>query len=202
MLRIAAPFALALSLAPGLAQAGGQNQAPGVMAPGPGAAPQFSPPVNLPAPDLPPIPPDPSRFSPQVQAWASMRAAGLARFGEIPDAEDMPGYLRKAGFGLLGDMSNGDIMALALIVLMQAAKGAEEHLKAIMDRVKAINSAKSKSREVLSARQQSSGAEEGGLDDLQKLQDLTERRSKLLATLSNLLKKQSDSEREVAGNQK
>lgn len=192
MLRIAAPFALALSLAPGLAQAGGQNQAPGVMAPGPGAAPQFSPPMSLPAPDLPPIPPDPSRFSPQVQAWASMRAAGLARFGEIPDAEDMPGYLRKAGFGLLGDMSNGDIMALAFLVLMEAAKGAEEDLKAIMARVKAINSAKHKS----------SGMEEGSLDDLQKLQNLTERRSKLLATLSNLLKKQSDSEREVAGNQK
>ena len=192
MLRIAAPFALALSLAPGLAQAGGQNQAPGVMAPGPGAAPQFSPPVNLPAPDLPPIPPDPSRFSPQVQAWASMRAAGLARFGEIPDAEDMPGYLRKAGFGLLGDMSNGDIMALAFLVLMEAAKGAEEDLKAIMARVKAINSAKHKS----------SGMEEGSLDDLQKLQNLTERRSKLLATQSNLLEKQSDSEREVAGNQK
>ena len=61
MLRIAAAFALALSLVPGLAQAGGQNQAPGVMAPGPGAAPQFSPSVNLPAPDLPPIPPDPSQ---------------------------------------------------------------------------------------------------------------------------------------------
>jgi hypothetical protein len=202
MLRIAAAFALALSLVPGLAQAGGQNQAPGVMAPGPGAAPQFSPPVNLPAPDLPPIPPDPSRFSPQVQAWASLRAAGLARFGEIPDAEEMPGYLRQAGFGLLGDMSEADIMALAFLVLMQAAKGAEEDLKAIMDKVKGYNSAKSKSREVLSARQKSSGAEEGGLDDLQKLQNLTERRSKLLATLSNLLKKRSDSEREVAASQK
>ena len=192
MLRIAAAFALALSLVPGLAQAGGPDPAPGVMAPGPGAAPQFSPPVNLPAPDQPPIPPDPSRFSPQVQAWASMRAAGLARFGEIPDAEDMPGYLRKAGFGLLGDMGDGDILALAFLVLMEAAKGAEEDLKAIMARVKAINSAKHKS----------SGMEEGSLDDLQKLQNLTERRSKLLATLSNLLKKQSDSEREVAGNQK
>ena len=186
MLRIAAAFALILGVAPCLAQA------PGVMAPAAGAAPQFSPPANLPAPDLPPIQPDPSRFSPQVRAWASLRAAGLARVGEIPDAEDMPGYLRKAGFGLLGDMSNGDIMALAFLVLMEAAKGAEEDLKAIMARVKAINSAKHKS----------SGMEEGGLDDLQKLQDLTERRSKLLATLSNLLKKQSDSEREVAGNQK
>ena len=186
MLRIAAAFALILGVAPCLAQA------PGVMAPGPGAAPQFSPPANLPAPDLPPIQPDPSRFSPQVRAWASLRAAGLARFGEIPDAEDMPGYLRQAGFGLLGDLSDSDILALVLIVLMEAAKGAEEDLKALMDKVRAASSAKHKS----------SGMEEGSLDDLQKLQDLTERRSKLLATLSNLLKKQSDSEREVAGNQK
>ena len=83
-------------------------------------------------------------------------------------------------------------MALALIVLMEAAKGAEEDLKALMDKVRAASSAK----------QKSSGMEEGGLDDLQKLQDLTDRRSKLLATLSSLLKKQSDSEREIAGNQK
>lgn len=196
MLRIAAAFVLILGVAPCLAQA------PGILAPAAGAAPQFSPPANLPAPDLPPIQPDPSRFSPQVRAWASLRAAGLARVGEIPDAEEMPGYLRQAGFGLLGDLSDADIMALVLIVLMEAAKGAEEDLKALMDKVKGYNSAKSKSREVLSARQKSSGAEEGGLDDLQKLQDLTDRRSKLLATLSNLLKKQSDSEREVAGNQK
>ncbi len=196
MLRIAAAFALILGVAPCLAQA------PGVMAPGPGAAPQFSPPANLPAPDLPPIQPDPSRFSPQVRAWASLRAAGLARVGEIPDAEEMPGYLRQAGFGLLGDLSDADILALVLIVLMQAAKSVEEDLKALMDKVKGYSSTKNKSREVLSARQKSSGAEEGSLDDLQKLQDLTERRSKLLATLSSLLKKQSDSEREVAGNQK
>ena len=186
MLRIAAAFVLILGVAPCLAQA------PGILAPAAGAAPQFSPPANLPAPDLPPIQPDPSRFSPQVRAWASLRAAGLARVGEIPDAEEMPDYLRQAGFGLLGDLSDADIMALVLIVLMEAAKGAEEDLKALMDKVRATSSAKHKS----------SGMEKGGLDDLQKLQDLTERRSKLLATLSNLLKKQSDSEREVAGNQK
>lgn len=186
MLRIAAAFVLILGVAPCLAQA------PGILAPAAGAAPQFSPPANLPAPDLPPIQPDPSRFSPQVRAWASLRAAGLARVGEIPDAEEMPDYLRQAGFGLLGDLSDADIMALVLIVLMEAAKGAEEDLKALMDKVRAASSAKHKS----------SGMEEGGLDDLQKLQDLTDRRSKLLATLSNLLKKQSDSEREVAGNQK
>lgn len=176
-----------------------------VPAPGPSpalpASPQRSPAANAPTPlpsliDDPlrglPNPPDPGRFSPQVRAWASLRAAGLAHFGEIPDAEAMPGYLRQAGFGLLGDMGDGDIMALRFIVLMEAAKSAEEDLKAIMAKVKAINDAK----------QQSSGAGEGSLDDLQKLQSLTARRSKLLATLSNLLKKQSETEREVAASQK
>lgn len=164
MHRIIGLIALVLSAAPCLAQVGTQNLAPGGMAPAPGtspaspASPQFSPSGNMPAP-LPPLiddplrglqdPPDPGRFSPQVRAWASMRAAGLARVGEIPDAEEMPGYLRKAGFGILGDMNDGDIMALAFIVMMEAAKSAQEDLKSIMAKVKAINSAKQKSRELL-----------------------------------------------------
>jgi hypothetical protein len=162
MHRIIGLIALVLSAAPCLAQVGNQNQAPGSMVPAPGAlpaSPQFSPSGNMPAP-LPPLidnplrglqdPPDPGRFSPQVRAWASMRAAGLARVGEIPDAEEMPGYLRKAGFGILGDMNDGDIMALAFIVMMEAAKSAQEDLKSIMAKVKAINNAKQKSRELLS----------------------------------------------------
>ena len=39
-------------------------------------------------------------------------------------------------------MGDGDIMALAFIVIMEAAKSAREDLKAIMDGVKAINKEK------------------------------------------------------------
>jgi len=50
----------------------------------------------------------------------------------------------------LGAMGDSDIMALAFIVMMEAAKSAREDLKAIMDGVKAINTAKHRMRELLS----------------------------------------------------
>jgi putative addiction module CopG family antidote len=50
----------------------------------------------------------------------------------------------------LGGMADSDIMALAFIVMMEAAKSAREDLKAIMDGVKAINNAKQAWREVIS----------------------------------------------------
>lgn len=47
----------------------------------------------------------------------------------------------------LGNMNNKDIEALAFLVLMQAAKSAQEDLKAIMANVKSINTEKAKQRE-------------------------------------------------------
>ncbi len=48
----------------------------------------------------------------------------------------------------LGAMADGDIMALAFIVMMEAAKSAREDLKAIMEEVKAINKQKDGWRQV------------------------------------------------------
>ena len=45
-------------------------------------------------------------------------------------------------YGDLGALADGDIMALAFIVMMEAAKSAREDLKSIMDGVKAIDAAK------------------------------------------------------------
>jgi hypothetical protein len=42
----------------------------------------------------------------------------------------------------LGDLADGDIMAIAFLVMMDATKSAQEDLKSIMDGVKAINSEK------------------------------------------------------------
>ena len=50
----------------------------------------------------------------------------------------------------LAAMGGSDIMAMAFIVMMEAAKSAREDLKAIMDGVKAINTAKHRTRELLS----------------------------------------------------
>ena len=45
--------------------------------------------------------------------------------------------------------TDGDIMAMAFIVMMQASKAAQDDLKAIMAKVKAINSQKKKMREAM-----------------------------------------------------
>jgi hypothetical protein len=52
-------------------------------------------------------------------------------------------------YGFLGSMNGQDIEAIAFLVLMQAAKSAQEDLKAIMAHVKAINDQKASVRQVM-----------------------------------------------------
>jgi hypothetical protein len=42
----------------------------------------------------------------------------------------------------LGNLADGDVMAIAFVVMMEATKSAQEDLKSIMDGVKAINKEK------------------------------------------------------------
>lgn len=178
--RAALLTALAVGVAPCAAQ--------GIMVPAPAASPAApasplpSPSASMPAPTLPswhddplkgfPDTPDLGSFSPQVVSWMRLRAAGLARSGEIPEAEDMPAYIRKAGIGILGNMNSEEILAIAMIVMMMAAKDAHEDLKSIMEELKKAN------------------AEKDDLDSL-KLQKAMDRQSKIIRILSNLLKKRS-----------
>ncbi|MDP1592255.1 MAG: hypothetical protein Q8M07_31125 [Prosthecobacter sp.] len=182
--------ALLTSLAAGVAPCAAQ----GIMVPAPvsspavPASPSPSPSANVPAPALAsmhedllkgfPDAPDLGSFSPQVVSWMRLRAAGLARGGEIPEAEEMPAYIRKAGIGILGNLNSDDIMAVAMIVMMMAAKDAHEDLKSIMEELKKAN------------------AEKGELDSLE-LQKAMGRQSKIISALSNLLKKQSDTARGI-----
>lgn len=53
---------------------------------------------------------------------------------------------RAQAYGVLGNMNGQDIEAIAFLVLMQAAKSAQEDLKAIMGQVKSINEQKQKLR--------------------------------------------------------
>ena len=55
-----------------------------------------------------------------------------------------------SGFPVLGSMPDGDIMALAFLVMMEAAESAQEDLRAIMAGVKAINNAKAALRDLIS----------------------------------------------------
>ena len=61
---------------------------------------------------------------------------------------------RSKSYGLLGNLNNLDIEAIAFLVLMQASKSAQEDLKAIMAQVKALNEQKAKQRQLLSKMQQ------------------------------------------------
>ena len=133
--------------------------------------------------------------------------------------------------GALENLGDGDIMALAFIVLMEAAKSAQDDLRAIMAQVKEINKAKSDQRDLLQSMQSKpskpskrpveldcdgvlqlmlvvygkhieaeaeelindvdSMSEMGEMESL-RLQMAMDRRSKMMSTLSNLLKKMSD----------
>jgi len=53
-------------------------------------------------------------------------------------------------FAVLGSMDGSDITALVCIVMMEAAKSAQEDLRAIMESVKSINAAKSAQRDLIS----------------------------------------------------
>ena len=77
------------------------------------------------------------------QARKEVRRAGKGLQARL-DKERKPG-----SWGVLGSMQDGDIMALATFVMMQASKSAQEDLKAIMAGVKAVNAAKARQRELL-----------------------------------------------------
>jgi len=76
-------------------------------------------------------------------------------------------------YAVLGSMNGQDIEALAFLVMMQAAKSAQEDLKAIMAKVKAINVQKAKQRELLSKMQQQRTMTAIQLDSFKLLQNRT-----------------------------
>lgn len=104
--------------------------------------------------------------SPKVLAWAHDQGVALARGSGPIDLAVLERTIRSqfgkkaapaappaAGPGVasypnLAGMGDGDIMALAFIVMMEAAKSAREDLKAIMDGVKSINKEKEAARKV------------------------------------------------------
>jgi hypothetical protein len=116
--------------------------------------------------------------------------------------------------------ADGDIMALAFLVMMASAKSAREDLKAIMSQIKAINDAKQAWREAMGIANKAAAADSdalfqllatfyidgvtsevdairGDLDSMSemgemeslRLQMAMDRLSKLMSTLSNLLKR-------------
>ena len=132
-----------------------------------------------------------------------------------------------------GNLNDADIDALMFLVMMEAAKSAQEDLKSIMDGVKAINDAKASNRRtartnaarpraainraaisVVPRSKQDIDAEiERVKDDLDSMSEMGEmeslrlqmamdRMSKMMSTLSNLLKKISDTNATITQNLK
>ena len=135
------------------------------------------------------------------------------------------GALRPKVQATTGD---GGVSALAFIVTMQAARSAEDDLRALMAKVKAINSQKKKMRELLQEKHVGnldfeatfqvmaigldalidqmkndldSMSEMGEMESL-RLQMAMDRLSKMMSTLSNLLKKISDTASQITQNLK
>ena len=70
-------------------------------------------------------------------------------------------------FNVLGDENGADIEAIAFIVLMDAARSAQEDLKAIMAGVKSINNAKAQQRQRLDTLEKLDGDVAGAIEDLE-----------------------------------
>ena len=125
--------------------------------------------------------------------------------------------------------ADGDIMALAFIVMMEANKSAQEDLRAVMKQVKAISAQKKKVRAALKQRSDrgldslsvaslisavtakaetsriideiGSMSEMDGMESL-RLQMAMDRMSKMMSTLSNILKKMSCTASQITQNMK
>jgi hypothetical protein len=129
----------------------------------------------------------------------------------------------------IASTDSADVDALAYVVMMQASRSAQEDLRAVMDQVKAINAAKKRWRDRarpqvadevdLDAvfqlvttlyvkqvqaelnRQLDDMSEMGELESL-RLQMALDRLAKLMSTLSNVMKKVSDTTSQITQNLK
>ena len=110
-----------------------------------------------------------SQINPRHVKWVKSTADEANQKQQSP--EDI--NARAQAYGVLGSMNGQDIEALAFLVLMQAAKSAQEDLKAIMAKVKAVNEQKAKQRELLSKMQQQRTISAIQLDSFKLLQNRT-----------------------------
>src|SRR5687767_2076780 len=117
---------------------------------------------------------------------AKLPAAGkellVRAFAPVPTGtkpKSIDTHVKETTWAVLGSMNGQDVEAMCFLVLMQAAKSAQEDLKAIMAQVKAINDAKAETREQLQARQEAQ----------LKMQMHQDRYAKMVETLSNTMKK-------------
>jgi hypothetical protein len=171
-----------------------------------------------------------TKVGPQTRAFIRQEAAGQRGAATFSDTVALE---RIGKSRALGQLREGDIDALAFLVMMEAAKSAQEDLKSIMDGVKAINDAKVSNRptartnsvrphaainrgaisvvprskqDIDNQIERSKGdvdsmSEMGEMESL-RLQMAMDRMLKMMSTLSNLLKKMSDTNTTITQNLK
>jgi len=79
-----------------------------------------------------------SQINPRHVQWIRSTAREINSANQGPEEV----MAKSRNYAVLGSMSGQDIEAIAFLVMMQAAKSAQEDLKAIMAKVKAINNQK------------------------------------------------------------
>jgi hypothetical protein len=154
------------------------------------------------------------RLQPSVRSWINLEANKLRGQPAVDESRLRADILTR--FKGQNPGSN-DILAIAFLVMMQAAQDADRDLKAIMEETRATNESSRKPREKTAqqkstlspARQGSSAMEKGGpaaneMSEMisMRLQMTMDRRSKFISTLSNIMKKISTTQDTLVQNLK
>jgi hypothetical protein len=140
-----------------------------------------------------------TRVGPETRAWIKKEAA--RQNASRVDYETGTTHAVRLNPNLR-KLPDGNIEAITFLVLMEAANSAQDDVKGIMARVKAINVEKTSLRDSITKknladsrarakRRLDSMSEMGEMESL-RLQMAMDRLSKLMSTLSNLLKKASE----------
>jgi hypothetical protein len=143
-----------------------------------------------------------AHLTPKGAQWVAMESQRL-RSGAIP-----PSQVSADTMGVTGGLAAGaDIEELAFVVLMQATQDQDNDLQQIMAQTKAINNSKAAQRSQMQAQQQAAADKKDSLSDMSqmeqmKLQMAMDRRAKMIETLSNLMKKMSDTDNSIIKNMK
>lgn len=158
-----------------------------------------------------------ARMGPQTRAYIAREARREAQNGNVSEVEARASA--QAYGPSLGALDSGDVEALAFLVLMQASRDAQSDLGDIMAATKGINNSKAKLRaeSVGGGRPSLPGAlqppgppvapktetlADVGESQQLHMQTMTDQRAKLLETLSNIMKKSSDTQDSIVHNMK
>ena len=179
-------------LAAGLAPAAAQRTAP------PASATLTMAPVTLPAGAEAREARLLTKIGPQARAWIRQESKREAASGSV--SEGAATGAAQAYGSIQGGLGDGDVAAVAFLVLMEAAKQSDQDLKDIMAGVQQINNQKKALRTQAAAVKDSLA--DISQEDALKLQAAMDRRNRAVQALSNMMKKSSGTGSDITRNMK